>query len=172
MRWSGRARSVQHTQTGQLGNVLPAVPRAQGGPLVAAHQEVKLCRGLSRLSRQGLQRVYGVAGPCALELTLIDHHARQALKSELGHGQAVNGGAEGAQLVPGVARGQDAQLVQPQLGQCRTRQVHMRPVRRVKGAAKHPHAARPQRLRQTQSLATKKSRSSRPSGESGMSSRR
>ena len=163
----GQIGPARHAQMHQRGQFLPAVPSGKGGPLVGAHEQKKL--GLRLLGAQGQHGVDGVAGPAPMQLALVDEHTGQVGEGQLDHGQPIGRWAQRPALVPGLPGRDDAQLVEFELRQGRTRERHMRLVRRIEGPAKQPDAAR---LAQTQSLAIKKSRSRRPSGVSGGSSRR
>jgi hypothetical protein len=77
--------------------------------------------------------------------------------------------------VPGIARRDDPEFVQLQLVDGGPRQRHVRAMRWVKGTAKNadaPRSGRGNRLAQSQSLRSRKSRVKAASGDSGGSSRR
>jgi len=79
----------------------------------------------------------------------------------------VRRGAERARFVPGIAGGDNVQLVKRQLRQRRLRQRHMGLMRRVKCPTINANAAADLRAYASQSLATKKSVNNAASGLEG-----
>ena len=89
------------------------MPGFEGIRLVCANEQVQISLGL--LGLELLQGVKGVGGAFSVNLTRVHQCLRHIGKSQTCHGQSVWRWCERACLVPGVARGDDAQLVQVEL---------------------------------------------------------
>ncbi len=141
---------ISYTNYSGLHNLLPGVPAWQGQRLVFAQQQEQF--GIGPFVLQLAQGVDRVARSRALGFARIDHHLWQFGKSQSRHCQAVRRGRQRARLVPGLTGGNDTQLIELQLSQCRARQGHMRGVRRVKGTAEYGNAPGPDRARSDRHL--------------------
>jgi hypothetical protein len=100
-----------------------------------------------------------------MAFTLIDHDPGHVGKGQTGHRDTVGSGRQVARLVPSVAGGHDAQLVELQLRHRTVGQLLVRQVWWVERATEHAYAhALPH---QSQSLTIKNSCVKRASGEPG-----
>ncbi len=127
----------------------------QPGVLVGADQQEA-----RRLRPRGLQRAHGVervAGPGALELAAVEQVARLAGDGQSQHGLAMRGGAERARLLPGLAGGDPAQLVERQGSQRLARQRQVGVVHRVEAATEEADALGTHAGRSAQSRGRRKS---------------
>lgn len=87
------------------------------------------------------QGIDGVSWAATGGLTGIDHYALNASEGQPRHRHPVLNIRKNARLVPGLARGQNTQLVELQLLQCGLRQSNVTQVRWIERATEHTDAA-------------------------------
>jgi len=140
-------------------NLIMAMPLAEGPGLVSPDDQHQL--ESREFTLQFVERVHRVAGPGAMEFTLVHHHTGQPRESQVGHRQPMLTQRQ-AGPVRSLPGGQHVQAFQAQLLQCGLGECHVRPVRWVKGPTEHPQT----RLcrRQTHAWRTRKCSYRRASG--------
>ncbi len=113
-------------------------PGVQIVVLIGTDQQEPARAGLALL--QLVHRLQRIARARALELAAFQYEAAFAGDRQLHHRLAIAGLADRAGLLPRLAGGNPAHLVQRQRVACAARQRRVRQLRRIEGAAEQPDA--------------------------------
>jgi hypothetical protein len=134
--FQARVGALRHGQRHARQQLLEAHPGVQSGKLVLPDDQEPLRIGLVGL--QLTHRVQRVARTRPLQFAAFEHEARLVGDGQAQHRLAMRRRGQRPCLLPGLANGHPAQLVQLQLGQGLPCQRQVREVRRVETAAEQP----------------------------------